>query len=339
MKILIKILTPVHIGSGEEISPLEYVLFNEKTQKICNCFKEADKFIRLDIESLFNDRKFNADTFIKNATTKKYIVEVLPDSSWITKHKLYSLTISESAKESNPIVVKSFIKSAGRVFIPGSSLKGSILSALIHKIGKDKRFNNLNNYDKILGCVLESCSKLKLDRYSRWLDVTDSELKSPEDTLEIALAKVEGTRSGKSIPVLLEVLKPGISFVTEIKTSIDTIYEFGNLTCKDILKAVDTFYRKVLEKEKNYEKLKQKLPKASDDAYLIRIGFGSTCLSTSLLLLAEELNNKNYYIKRAKNLPPIKPGEHPYTKKLISQHSLGWAEIRIIEEDITKKAF
>lgn len=324
MKIKLKILTPVHIGSGEEISPIEY-------------FIDQNKFIRLDMDSLFRDEEFkqHVDNFVKESSAGNRYIGKIVDSQLLRKHPLYSLDIHQTAQEflrTHQICIKAHIKSAGRVYIPGSSLKGAILSAIIYKIAKKNNIKNLTEYEKLLSEVLNEISCSKLGRFSHWLDVSDSDFMSPEKALEISFVKLIGTKK-RSLPVLLETLKPGIIFTTELKTSVDSYYKFGKLTEKEILEAVKEFYQKVLEKEKKWKisQINQKLPDVNNNEVILRLGQGCSVLSTSLLILAEELKVSNYSIKR-KKLSPIKIGEYPRTKKIIADDnfSMGW--VRIIAE-------
>ncbi|MCM8826476.1 MAG: hypothetical protein NC904_03045 [Candidatus Omnitrophica bacterium] len=67
MKIKLKILTAVHIGSGQEISPIEYIFYD-------------DKFIRIDMDGLFTDPEFKPlqEKFINSAKFQRYIGDLLP---------------------------------------------------------------------------------------------------------------------------------------------------------------------------------------------------------------------------------------------------------------------
>lgn len=317
MKIKIGVLTPLHIGSGEEISPLEYLI-------------DGNTFFRIDMDGLFSDPEFEPlkEKFIELAKNTRYIGSILP-KSLLLKHILYSINIHPSAKNSNPIAVKSFIKSAGRVYIPGSSLKGSILSAILYKKAKEEKITEIKK--DILNLIGKVSHSPLNNEFSRWLDITDSDFKLPSECLELVLAKVIGSKRGSSLPIFYEVIKPGTIFTTEIKTSLNSIYKFGKLSEEEILKSADEFYKKIYEKEKN-SKLSQLLPSIPEDGFLLRLGQGSTCLSTSFLILAEELGIKDYKVHRPKirgrKLPPIKPGEEPSTRKLISGNiPLGWIEV------------
>lgn len=287
MRIKINILTPIHIGSGEEISPIEYFIDSG-----------TGRFIRIKMDSLFKDPLFNAykERFISEAPEQRYIGSII-DHSLIKRYPLYSVPISSGARAyivRNQTAVKEFIKSAGRVYVPGSSLKGSILSAMIWHVLRSiynanrGKITNLivsggNAYNELLDIVF---SNMVLDqnknRFSRWLDVSDSNFKKPDDALGLFLARVKGARRGGELPILYEAIKDGQSFAMEIK-SVNSKYSE-----REILEIAHRFYLKVAEKDG---------ARIDKEPYILRLGQGSTSFSTSLLILAEELGIRNYRLR------------------------------------------
>jgi len=311
MKIKLKTLSPVHIGSGEEISPVEYLI-------------DKDKFIRLNMEGLFKDKDFKKyqERFIERASYSRYIGDFIPPEV-LKSYPLYTIQISSEAErylQEHKTVVKSIIKSAGRAFIPGSSLKGSILSGVMYGILKDKKNINLRDYSSLLDRVIgEISERPQHNRFSRWFDVTDSDFKRPEEALQLSLAKLVGARTGKEMPILYETIKEDIEFSSEIKTGLNSVDRWGKLSEEEILKIADNFYRKIYRKEEQFYKIP-----ISQEKYLLRLGQGSSAYSTSLLILAEKLGIK-YTIQR----PPFhRVFGPPRTRKLISDKKpLGWVEI------------
>jgi CRISPR type III-A-associated RAMP protein Csm5 len=315
MKIKIKILSPVHIGSGNEISPLEY-------------FIKDGKFYRVDVDSLFSSPEFKPmmDKFIEKAKLKREISEILP-VNLLEKHVLYSIDVSPLNKQPNPIQVKEYIKSAGRVYIPGSSLKGSILSGVIENVLSKKKIEKLENFEDLLGKTLSEIrkeNKFDSGKFIRWIDVRDSDLKKPEESLKLSLIKIVGARREGLLPVLYETLKEDVEFETEI-------ISHSKHSEEEILKFADQFYRKVYRKEREFARGKNIiLPEIPSNSYLLRIGQGSTAWSTSFLILADELGIKNYDIRRPKIQ---KISGHPRTRKLLSGTiSMGWISITKIEK-------
>lgn len=312
MRIKIKILTPIHIGSGEEISPMEY-------------FIDRDKgfFHRLNMETLFRDERFKPykERFIKEAARSRYIGQIIPDQALLRRHVLYSLPISAEARQqiiTNPTNIKAYIKSAGRPYLPGSSLKGSLLSALIWFLIKrnypelpdnqkkeieelltrrDTRRANELLLEKVFSWLAPK-TKASPAKYARWLNISDSDLKTCQASLQISLVKVKGAGLGKELPILYESLKEDQFFEASMESQESAFSE------EEILKIAHDFYLKVAEKDDKYKE------KLSSEPYLIRLGQGSTAFSTSLLLLAEDLRLR-YFLqpprtrKRIENAIPL----------------------------------
>ncbi len=320
MKVKIKVLSPIHIGSGEEINPIEYLI-------------DGANFHRLNMDSLFKDSEFkpHIDKFIEIAKTARYIGDIIPQTL-LKKHILYTIPIKGEAIQylkKSKTVVKGFIKTAGYVYIPGSSIKGSIFSAIFWYVLKEAynspglkwRFKidktdteveankfitevlqGCYHYNNLLDLAFSRITKEKVKtRFARWINVSDSDRKRAADSLQISLAKVMGAKSGDGLPILYEALKPESEFTLELNASHCDLDE------NKIIDIVDKFYSKVLSKDKSEIKYTGKL---------IRLGQGSTSYATSCLLLAEELGIKNYRLKP------------PRTRKRIDNTiPLGWAEI------------
>lgn len=315
-KIKIKTLTPIHIGSGETLSPLDF-------------FIDSGKFYRIDINGLFNDKDFfqRKEVFIKAISKGERFITRILDKNLLNKHILYSIPVNKLVESRNPIETKTFIKSAGRVFIPGSSFKGSILSAIIWKNAREKKIKDISKclQDDTISDISESPLQSK---FSKWIEVRDSDFKKPEESLELVPVYIEGTKGGKHIPTFCEVIKKGIEFEMEIKKGK------CKMQIEEILRAMNDFYKKVYEKEKKFP-LKQIFPEIPKNGYLTKIGMGASVFSTSYLILAEDLGIKNYEVPRPKiggrQIPPLKVGMSPTTKKLISGNiPLGWVEVKYV---------
>lgn len=293
MKVKVEILTPLHIGSGEEISPSEYYVD-----------KESGGFSRINMDALFHDPLFKGhmNRFISEATRQRYIGAII-EHSLLKKYPLYSIPIKGEAKSyilSNQTNVKAFVKTAGRVFIPGSSLKGSILSALMWHTLKNNYAANKARIDEILsrrpqnkreeGETYNELLKLSLSliapksrqgRFSQWINLSDSDYKHPQESIELYLSRVKGARRGGELPILFEGIKRGQRFELEI-TIIGS--KFGE---KELLEIAHNFYTKVAE----YDGVK-----VDKQPYLLRLGQGSTAYATSLLILATDLGIKDYRV-------------------------------------------
>jgi CRISPR type III-A-associated RAMP protein Csm5 len=305
MKVKIHILTPVHIGSGEQISSIEYMLQN-------------NKFIKLNMNALFESEEFKPfmEKFINSSGIA--ITDIVKDID-LRRYASYQLDMHSSARNylfQRTPHIKAFIKSAGRVYIPGSSLKGAILSALAYNKGREKGIRRERELKELVSFTIAEASRSpRKDRFSRWLDVEDTDFKLPEECLQVILVQIIGARRHLP-PILYEALKEGVTFTTRLKSSINHIYKFGALTEEQILKAADEFYRELYNKERTSH-IRQTLPPLPKDGYLLRIGQGAGRFATSFLLLKEKLNITEYRIRRSK------------TRKLAQGFvSLGWIKIK-----------
>ena len=152
----IEILTPVHIGSGNEIGPVEYLVDN--------------KFYRIDMDRLFEDASFDKNGFIRQAVAGNLYLGDF-NAALVKKYPLYILDIDDSAwtyLKSRKPTIKEFIKSGGGVYVPGSSIKGSILSALYWRILKELAQKDPHMKSIIMCCLTRSpADLLKLPSFYR----------------------------------------------------------------------------------------------------------------------------------------------------------------------------
>ncbi|QDA31337.1 type III-A CRISPR-associated RAMP protein Csm5 [Thermococcus indicus] len=125
---MLRVLSPLHIGNGNELTPLDlypgdgvvYVLDTEKLMK-----KLTDMGVSLE-EILYLLKNPSGDSYI----WKGYIDELGLD---VREYSLYSLPVrGEVGKRS--MTVKEFMKVNGRPYIPGSSLKGALRTAILYKV-------------------------------------------------------------------------------------------------------------------------------------------------------------------------------------------------------------
>jgi|GEM_PF-6100515 len=312
-KINLKTISPVHIGSGAEISPSEYY-YDSKSRRVH----------RLDLHSLTRDPEFAdyLEKFVAEAAQARQIERFVPQKI-LARHVLYSLPASQG-----PLYpIKAMVKSGGRVMIPGSSIKGSLLSALLWKIlrQKGKADGQLLNqirtacldrqgrmYNDLLAvCLGEFCHHPPFDqpqenRFLKWLNVSDTDVLPTTGTLKVARVEVVGAKKTK-IPMLLEALREGVSltFTLSLPQGVCRLQKpVWNLM--EILDIADNFYRQVWQQTETTP--------APQQGWLLRLGQGSGAWATSLLLLATELDFRRDYLVRP-----------PATRKMEDGvRSLGW---------------
>jgi CRISPR type III-A-associated RAMP protein Csm5 len=314
LKLTLKTLSPVHIGSGYDISPIEY--FFDPRQ---------NRFHRINMDALFQDPDFkpHLNQFLREAASSRYIGRIIPENL-LRSHILYTLPVSVKAAKylrQSQTAVKEHIKTAGRAFIPGSSLKGALLSALLyHQLTEEWKTDNRAEIQQWLSTNRSDRDKLRnhwnalcdfafarwsnaggSGRFKHWIDVSDSDLKAASDALQIVYAEVEGARSSRRLTIPYEALRPGLSF--SITLSFDPRFIYSP---QQFLHIVHSFYDEVAKSDGGIQ------PPLPERAFLARIGQGSSAFATSLLLFAQKAGISTY---------PINP---PRTRKRADGNPFGW---------------
>lgn len=136
----IKTITPIHIWSGNEYGASEYIESKAKTTK--GEVKKIFKRINIDeyYSSLSNDKK---DEFIANLADGAF---KLGDYDKNIKFRKY---IAQDRCNKKPTVnqkIKEHIRSARKFFIPGSSIKGAIKTALLYNLIDEYKIPNLIDF-------------------------------------------------------------------------------------------------------------------------------------------------------------------------------------------------
>ncbi|MGB4703946.1 MAG: type III-A CRISPR-associated RAMP protein Csm5 [Candidatus Saccharicenans sp.] len=294
MKVKLEILTPVHISSGAELSPSEYYID-----------RKTNEFKVVNLNSLFTDPDFKKyqEDFIEKASYSRYLGDIINDYNLLSRHILYSLPTTLEFRSANKINVKAFIKSAGKVYVPGSSLKGAMVSALLYRAlldlskakGKEKITSLFTSRDsRAYDDILNICYKYLTNipdpdnnrqhsemKFLRLFSVSDTNLLQPNKCLRADICHVVGARSSRSIPIMYETLRAGTVFEFELK---NTGCRFSE---KEILAICDDFYRKVASEE-NLKHLD------NQNRYLIRLGQGSSRIALSFYLAARALQIQEY---------------------------------------------
>lgn len=313
VKLNLRTVSPVHIGSGTEISPSEY-WYDPKGRQVH----------RLNLESLTRDPEFAEylEKFVEEAAQARQIDRFVPKEI-LARHIRYSLPAPGGAH----YPIKALIKSGGRVMIPGSSIKGSLLSAVLWKVLKEKGRQDQRvlerirtacqdrqgrSYNDLLGsCLQDFCGdppleRLQENRFLKWLNVSDTDLLPAKGNLRVAKVYVVGAKQSK-IPMLLETIREGVNLSFELVLPPGACRiqapEWG---VQEVLAAADAFYRRVWQKTETTT--------APRGGWLLRLGQGSGAWATSLLLLATDLDLDQDYV--------VQP---PATKKMMDGvTSLGW---------------
>ena len=125
---MLKVLSPLHIGNGNRFTPVDI-------------YPTKGRVYVLDVEGLVNDlQRLGVDleeilVLLKNPPGKHYVWKGYIEEYHLnpSDYALYSLPVfGELGKTS--MQINEFIKSSGRPYIPGSSVKGAIRTAVFYKV-------------------------------------------------------------------------------------------------------------------------------------------------------------------------------------------------------------
>ncbi|NJE13348.1 type III-A CRISPR-associated RAMP protein Csm5 [Thermococcus sp. LS2] len=125
----LEVLSPLHIGSGETLTPADFVIID-------------DEVIVLDLDKLISALPTeDIDEILETLKSVPYPWEKILARYHLNARSFekYSLKlIGKKRKES--MQIKAFIKSNGKPFIPGSSIKGAMKTAVMYKVVKENRW-------------------------------------------------------------------------------------------------------------------------------------------------------------------------------------------------------
>ncbi len=354
MRVRVKVLSPVHIGNGEKISRLEFLVEKGRLKVY-----KFDRIIST-IERIANPQLKN-NAYLLFKTSKNLSLEEFLRNFKLTMEPNYELEINGSFNSSQ---VEEFIKTLEGPYIPGSELKGSIRHLIacawfmdkpdlvIEKVkqllnsGRAKDQREQNNVE---GELERSVFYPKGERDAKFdvlkvLSVPDSQ-PLPYQSLRVEVPKLIG--SNRTL-FPCEALKEGVEFEMEININknayrgLETqrkLPEIGkhfsdeNAFWNFLVDCSRKFYSKLLDEEieffqnrqpnaeEHLEKLKNHL---NTGGVLLRLGKHEGILSTTLLLIVKN-ENKELFDKFFKATQNIAREQTNKTRRVNSQGlTFGW---------------
>ena len=258
------ILSPVHIGDGEEIIPWEYAIENKhiKIFTVEKIISELNrKFYGNKLRSLLLDLRNE----LKNSKFHKNFGDFLRERN-INIEEDYKVENRARLKSKGEYKsIKSFIKAGKKVYIPGSEVKGALRTVFIFGVvykelekGNSKLYNDIRKI--IENALKKSEGKSPKERQGIWkradeeisrlifrngapkddkgdakydifkaVYVSDSDMKNPSECIYIDDIKLVG--SGRQFFEPHELLKEGMEFNISIqidenvKKALKKVYE------------------------------------------------------------------------------------------------------------------
>lgn len=323
----LEVISPVHIGNGNEFTLIDFVMYNNKLI-IINFDKLVDYCFEKKIP-LVDEIEREKEHFMMEKFFKKY---KLSPKDFVD----YSVPMNiDSRNRLTKPKIKEFVKNANKlVYIPGSSIKGSIRTALLwyaidKKIDKNRldvyceniRKNKRQNLKKV-GSTLESeiFGKNANNDILRVLRVSDTANMQPKKGLEVNEIKIVGNKN--SIPTYAECLKKGVktSFDIRIDKSLldEKIFEENGLKSAGIMnidkiaEVCRNFSTEIIDKQCRYQlydkvtkeyysSLKEYAKNLNGNEILMNIGFGGGWYSKTIGLKIEKCKDFTVTNPRSKN--------------------------------------
>ncbi len=262
-KLFGEILSPLHIGTGSEIEFFDYIIKKNRFYKIVMDdfllnLGEAEKSSLLTLinqNNLLKIREFMISNWNPQRFPYGYSCAVSDEVS-----KIYEKNINNIE---NQLLINPFIRTGDKMqpYIPGSSLKGAIRTALINALGKNMKIEDLKKIEGIVLDCLNNEGKFLMARDPfRAIKIKDTYLTSDKIIIS-KIVNVKKNRRGsfeqRGIQIFAEVTYSALSgrqvnFETEI--AIDTDLLNKNLIKRKIdinliKNACNSFYQDKLKDE------------------------------------------------------------------------------------------
>ena len=286
MKVKLEIVTPIHIGDGNEYMPFDYVIEGSKF-KVINKLKFQEK--------IASDEKMYEEFCDISENTEKAIgfIRNYADSF------IYEAEVSEEARSDLIVTSKNirrpvatFIKDKflNTPIIPGSSVKGAIRTAVFNHVYQKMKYNEvkkgkylkeclLKEIEAVIFCAAKPNKKEEIKHNARedlFKALYVSDFKPVNYRLKVIKPLNKGTKPEfNKLPVILEVLESG-EFEGEIRIderllgSLEANKHF-ELSIDNLKQVIEEFYSKVNTIERN-KKAWEAVRIPAYESYMMKIG-------------------------------------------------------------------
>ncbi len=283
----LKALSPIHIGSGETYEPTNYViddgyLYEFDEILFYKGLSESDKkrFLEI-IEKNRNDSLFELFIFIKHRKklAKECAYRKVQISSGLQEYynnnlgKITQKSDKKGIREFNQFIIEKsqILKNKNRLYIPGSSLKGAIITAYMEYLLK----NDVNKYEYFIN-----------EKLSQELLLSDTIPLKTYEMIGYALnkEKFEEDMIGpkKFIEVIFSNHKNQSTFETTVSLKrYEQKFKY-HIKIEELIKAINSHYYPLFKKMFQNEEIKKVLGKGfkenfsnlklKDNQFILRVG-------------------------------------------------------------------
>jgi len=346
-----KMLSPVHIGTSEVWEPLEYYIDSEQ-EKLYR-FATEDILARLDQneqQRFFELTDQENIQLVKNFIVEKAKAHLLHGSNGAIKvtpkvAELYQEKIDDIR---NQLLIQPMIRMASndRIYIPGSSIKGAVRTAIISEFGQKSNLTPPRPFGREVyefEARLLDYRDVKQDPFQA-IKFSDAVLE-PEATVISQVYNIRENKEGNldqtSIQLIHEVTQSKLSatkygtsctFEAELRIDVDLIQKRSvsrNIDLSLILNSCNRFYRDKLEME--HRKFYQDSPLAEFSEKLLNESIGA---NECLLRVGRFSGVESVTLDKYRNPQP--PGRRGWGRsRNIADgcYPMGWTKVTVLPKE------
>ena len=348
-KVYLRTLTPIHIGSGEEYEPVNYVIKNGRmfvlNMEKFNAFLikrgNFSKFLEVcDKGGILAIRTFIFENFDESVAEK--IIDVSNEYEKLYKENINSYTQNQQDILNQLAIQKTSISLFQAMpIIPGSSIKGAIRTAILNYFSRhkdkqrDKRIaHNTKNLEAYLLNFLEydeDKDRYKFDVINdplKFLKISDFSLIEGNTFVDI-VSNIQSFNSDKeNVPQYLELIKPNsifegtISIEENLNFSIFGVNEGSQISLQTLFDLCKQHYLDdVYEKEKRWFGLDSSAMPNFNSDYVLKLGMHTGAYAMTIS------NYRDITLKLGPNI--LEHQEHQTTVWKSNEYNmpLGWVEL------------
>lgn len=336
----IKTVSPIHIGSGSSYNASDYFRDKHKTIDIFKRVNLSKYYKSLDV--------YEQKKLVKQLQNSDFRLKKISD-----EYKMYT-AYDRCVKKPNPSnLIHENIKTLNKSYIPGSSLKGAIRTALFYNNLTHEDINKIikNNgeiNEKFLNNFFSPTGNAN-DNILRFLYLKDSSIFPNPAIYDIITIKPDKLNGKKNI--VKTYLETIFSQKKTLSSSIIINYKNGfynelNFENKEIFMDIDYIKKSIYEFSKDYINNEIKFSKENDlnslnkfykkikgmnnvDSPLMKIGSSSGFLATTLNLKIKNMD-RVVYNKIKMKVPGKKSKlDFPITRKIVNKtdEPPGWVKL------------
>jgi CRISPR-associated protein Csm5 len=325
----LKIVSPIFIGSGNKLTPLNYIikgnfLYKIKESAFIKYLLEDDKnrFMQIiDSDNIGNINRYYLDKFDVN-NKNLYFTRLSVTTELSNKYN------SIIGSYDNQGLIDEFITNSlsGKPYIPGSTLKGSFRTAILTKLLQHQKINPDAPRDiemTLLKALNDQGNPSIPDDPFKNFKIGDMNFSQ-----SLKVSKSENVKPGRNskIPEFREILMPSENIISgQISVHKDFISYFSNKLNSNIsdmknflIECLNEFYQPVLTQDKAF--------------FSDMRGFGFTNISTKLETAMNTINKSIIRVGKGQGTNSFSIKNHSsLTRNVVENMPFGWCEIEFSE--------